>query len=86
MSNITDNNITESGTQRVKLSLKQKLHLGTDARALVEAGYYNSDLTLVSRKHFIMNVLLPKFEKEYAELARAELAQLDAEEKQNKRK
>lgn len=74
-----ENDVLESGTVRVKLTRRQKANLSPDAQALVEAGFYTPELELSSRKHFIKFLLLPKFEKEYAELARKELAELDRE-------
>lgn len=74
-----DENILASGTERVELTKRQKANLSQNAQALVEAGFLTSDLELVSRKHFIKYLLLPMFEEKYADLARAELAELDSQ-------
>ncbi len=71
--------ILASGTERVELTERQKEMLSADAQALVEAGFLDDSLELRSRKHFIKYLLLPKFLKEYADLARKELAELDQE-------
>lgn len=75
--NNCDEQILASGTERIELTERQKEMLSKDAQALVEAGFLDDSLELVSRKHFIKYLLLPKFLKEYADLARKELAELD---------
>jgi hypothetical protein len=69
--------ILTSGSVRAKLTMRQKLSLSKDAQALVEAGFMTPSLELISRKHLIKNLLLPMFEKQYADLARQELAEDD---------
>jgi hypothetical protein len=71
-----DNSAKEHMT---KLTDAQQRNLSDDAKALVQAGYYNDDLTLADEDHF-MDFLLTKFEADYAAQAKAEL-QAEAEKK-----
>lgn len=76
----------EEGISKRTLSKAQEKNLSEDAKALVEAGFYDEELELSSRKHFINYFLLPKFESEYAELARTMLAEGEKAEKEAEKK
>lgn len=59
----------------------QKRNLSKNAQALVEAGFYTTDLRLMSDSHFVQ-FLADKFESDYAQKAQAELDADDAVKKQ----
>lgn len=76
-------NNTMALLSKVTLTESQKKNLKPDAQALIEAGFYTNNLNINNSAHFI-DFLANKFESEYADFARKELAELEAKEKGEK--